>query len=112
MPSAMARLRSMLPIKMYCSIFILCYNLGMIEHLRNGSIVKVTPTDCRTSYYIVRVTEIFNDHSNAAAKGIVGVYKTCCAGEFLKSTVVGGYPAPDMSGAFLESTNSFEVLSY
>ena len=87
----------------------------MIEHLRNGSIVKVTPTDCRTSYYIVRVTEIFDHRCHASGhdvKGITGVYKTCCAGEFLKSTVVGGYPAPDMSGAFLESTNSFEVLSY
>ena len=53
----MARLRDMLLIKMYCPIFILCYNLGMIEHLRTGSIVKVIPTGCKESYYIVRVTE-------------------------------------------------------
>lgn len=83
----------------------------MIEHLRTGSIVKVIPTGCKESYYIVRVTEIFNDHSNIAAKGIMGVYKTYCLGEFLESTV-GGYPAPDRSGAFLEATSSFEVLSY
>ncbi len=108
MPSAMARLRDMLLIKMYCPIFILYYNLGMIEHLRTGSIVKVTPTDCKESYYIVRVTEVFDQHD---AKGIMGVYKTYCLGKFLESTV-SGYPAPDRSGAFLETTNSFEVLSY
>ena len=111
MPSAMARLRDILLIKMYCAIFILCYNLGMIEHLRTGSIVKVIPTDCKDSYYIVRVTEIFDQDDMGKMKGIMGVYKPYYLGKFLESTV-GGYPAPDRSGAFLETTNSFEVLSY
>tara|TARA_R100000734_G_scaffold5183_1_gene4509 strand:- start:56 stop:391 length:336 start_codon:yes stop_codon:yes gene_type:complete len=111
MPTGMARLRDMLSIKIYCAIYILWYNLDMIEHLRNGSIVKVTPTDSKESYFIVRVTEIFDQDDMGKMKGIVGVYKTYCLGRFLDATV-GGYPMPDMSGAFLEETNSFEVLSY
>lgn len=83
----------------------------MIEHLRTGSIVKVIPTDCKDSYYIVRVTEIFDQDDMGKMKGIMGVYKPYYLGKFLESTV-GGYPAPDRSGAFLETTNSFEVLSY
>ena len=104
----MARLRDMLPIKMYCPISILWYNLDMIEHLRTGSIVKVTPTGSKESYFIVRVSEIFDQHD---VKCISGIYKTFAFGKFLDATV-GGYPTPDRSGAFMEDSNSFEVFSY
>ncbi len=83
----------------------------MIEHLRTGSIVKVTPTGSKESYYIVRVTEIFDQDDKGKMKGITGVYRTYCFGRFPDVTV-GGYPKPDNSGAFLEETNSFEVLCY
>lgn len=83
----------------------------MIEHLRTGSIVKVTPTGSKESYYIVRVTEIFDQDDKGKMKGITGVYRTYCFGRFPDATV-GGYPMPDKSGAFLEETNSFEVLCY
>jgi len=111
MPTSMARLRDILLIKIYCAISILWYNLDMIEHLRTGSIVKVTPTGSKESYYIVRVTEIFDQDDKGKMKGITGVYRTYCFGRFPDATV-GGYPMPDKSGAFLEETNSFEVLSY
>ena len=112
MPTGMARLRDILLIKIYCAISILWYNLDMIEHLRNGSIVKVTPTGSKESYFIVRVTEIFDRAGHLHDfKGIVGVYKTFALGEYIEGEV-GGYPIPDKSGAFMENTNSFEVLSY
>ena len=82
----------------------------MIEHLRNNSIVKVIPNDSKKSYYIVRVSEIF-DQGDIDLKGISGIYKTFALGEYIESKVAG-YPMPDMSGVFLENTNSFEVLVY
>ena len=45
----------------------------MIEHLRTNSIVKVTPMGSLESYFIVRVTEIFDQDDMGKMKGIVGV---------------------------------------